>query len=97
MGCWNVVHDAQKARKCNLLIWDDELGPSTRPFVTVSATPSNASIEQPRKESSKAVVEEVKQGMSNVETRSEKCNFAGNAGREERKNEDEIGATKEEI
>ncbi|XP_039686371.1 uncharacterized protein [Medicago truncatula] len=66
----------QKARKCNLLIWDDELGPSTRPFVTVSATPSNASIEQPRKESSKAVVEEVKQGMSNVETRSEKCNCA---------------------
>jgi len=39
----------QKTRKFNLLIWDDELGPSTRPFVAVPSTPSNASIEQPRK------------------------------------------------
>jgi hypothetical protein len=45
MGCWNVVHYAQKATKCNLLIWDDELGPARRPFVTVPSTPSNASIE----------------------------------------------------
>jgi hypothetical protein len=74
MGCWNVVHYAQKARKCNLLIWDNELGPATRPFVTVPSTPSNASIEQPRIESSKAMVQEV--GMSNVEARSEKCNCA---------------------
>jgi hypothetical protein len=65
MGCWNVVHYAQKATKCNLLIWDDELGPARRPFVTVPSTPSNASIEQPRIESSKA-----------VEARSEKCNCA---------------------
>ena len=66
----------QKARRCNLLIWDDELGPSTRHFVAVSSSPSNASIEQPRKESSKAVVQEVMQGMSNLEARLEKCNCA---------------------
>ena len=53
-----------------MLIWDDELGPSTRPFVAVPSTPSNPSIEQPKKYSSKEVIQEVM--MSNVEGKPKK-------------------------